>query len=112
MLEELSAAEIIEDVVIPILGTIAKHYASDEQTADQLFHSFTSGIVKHVQIKTIRRGEQDLRRYEEPRQRELFLELAKIDIDPKIKKEPCDELFKSWKDSGLTFNEWLNPVRL
>lgn len=102
-LGKLSAAEIIGSF-IAILRTI---YDTDER-----FHEITQHIVKTVQVLEVQRGNSDLRSYEEERQKQLFLALLKEQTKREWKRERIFEtLFKDWKDSGLTFNQWLNEIK-
>lgn len=102
-LGKLPATEII-DSFIGILRTL---YGTDEE-----FNRITYFIVKQVQVLEIQRGNDNLRDYPEERQKELFLELLKDQTKCEWKRDNVFEAtFKDWKDSGLTFNQWVNELK-
>jgi len=102
-LGKLSATEIIESLI----GILRTLYDTDEK-----FHEITKRIVTIVQVLEIQRGSTDLRSYEEDRQQQLFLELLNNQTKYEWKRDlTFDVCFKDWKDSGLTFNQWVNDVK-
>ena len=69
-------------------------------------------IVTIVQALEIQRDRDDLRSYAEERQKELFRELLKDQTKREWKAgQMFEALFKDWKDSGLTFYQWVNDLK-
>lgn len=102
-LGKLSAMEIIDNFI----GILRTLYETDEE-----FHRITKFIVTQVQVLEVQREQTDLRSYEEEHQKELFLELLKDQTRKLWKRDlTFDVAFKDWKDSGLTFNQWVNDVQ-
>jgi hypothetical protein len=102
-LSKLSAMEIIDSLI----GILHSMYDTDES-----FHGITMRIVTIVQVLEIQRDGADLRTYEEDRQKQLFQELLKDQTKCEWKRDlTFDVAFKDWKDSGLTFNQWVNDVK-
>lgn len=102
-LGKLSAYEIIETLI----GILRVFYETDEE-----FHSVTMRIVTHVQVYEIQKGRDDLRTYEDERQKQLFQLVLKEQTKHEWKREAMFEaLFKDWKDSGLSFFQWMNDLK-
>lgn len=102
-LGKLSAMEIIGSLI----GILHSIYDTDER-----FHGITKYIVTVVQVLEIQRDRDNLRAYEEERQKELFRELLKDQTKCDwMKGEYFEVTFKDWKDSDLTFNQWLNEIK-
>jgi len=92
-------ADLIIDSLIGILRSL---YDTDES-----FHKITGRIVTTVQVLEIQRDRADLRSYEEERQKQLFQELLKNKTKSEWKRDDIfEKVFRDWKDSGLTFNQW------
>jgi len=102
-LGKLSAMDLIDSLI----GILHSIYDTDEKFCD-----ITKYVVTTVQVLEIKREHSDLREYEEERQKELFQELLKNQTKHEWKRDEVFEAtFKDWKDSGLTFYQWVNDLK-
>jgi hypothetical protein len=91
------------EIIECLIGTLHAIYDTDEK-----FHEITMHIVTWVQLFEIQSGRDDLRQYKEERQKKLFQELLKNKTGAEWKRDDVFEAtFKDWKDSGLSFNQWV-----